>query len=107
MNFFWRARNFSKDNKNWRGRFTDAPMRDIGKMFTDKMFPAVSLGTIALKDQREPRHLRFSRTGETAARRPTTRGHVGRYEQPRQGTAYPSSARARFRTKTSRLNIPL
>ena len=26
--------------KIWRGRFTDAPMRDTG------MFPAVSLGTI-------------------------------------------------------------
>ena len=32
---------FSKDSKNWRGRFTDAPMRNIGKMF-----PAVSLGTV-------------------------------------------------------------
>ena len=41
------VRNFSKDSKNWRGRFTDAPMRDIGKMFPGKMFPAVSLGTIA------------------------------------------------------------
>ena len=47
MNFLLARRNFSKDNKNWWGRFTDAPMRDISKMFPGKMFPAVSLGTIA------------------------------------------------------------
>ena len=60
-------------DKNWRGRFTDAPMRDTGKMF-----PAVSLGTI-LKDQREGPVIFVSPRTGAASRRPTTRGHIGRY----------------------------
>ena len=77
-------------------------MRDIGKMFTGKMFPAVSLGTIALKDQREPRHLRFSPYGYCLPPNDYTGPHRPLC-QPRQGNSLPIERPARFRTKTSRL----
>ena len=58
----------------WRGRFTDAPMRNTGNV-------PCRLSRNYLKDQREGPVIFVSpRTGETAARRPTTGGHVGRYE---------------------------
>ena len=69
----------------WRGRFTDAPMRD-------RRCSLPSLSELSKGPERRPRHLRFSPYGcclppadYTGPHRPLC--------QPRQGTAYPSSAR--------------
>jgi hypothetical protein len=56
----------------WRGRFTDAPMRNTGNV-------PCRLSRNYLKDQREGPVIFVSPRTGAASRRPTTRGHIGRY----------------------------